>query len=185
MVDALKDRVLTLKHLALLKEDTSLKILAQKDAETMLEISQKFDLKDKYHTPHFRLGEISMLMANYKKATEYYKKALGTYEGPLSEKGDYRYHLGEAFYEMGAKDKGKKTILEGLEEIKKGSSDVDPFLIHVWESGAHMRLADLLRKDNPKLAKEHFKKARKIAKSDEKLVIRRRQIRELAKSFNF
>ena len=53
-----------------------------------------------------------------------------------------------------------------LKEIpteKKGKK-VDPFLVHVWESGCHMTLALLLRKDDPYEAKTHLKKAKEIAK---------------------
>jgi len=179
MVDALKDRVLTLKHLALLTEDPSFKILAMKDAEAMLEITEKFDLEDKYHTAYFRLGEVSMINGDFKKAVENYQKALATYVGPLSERGDYRYHLGEAIYKIGDTKKGKETILKGLKEIRKGASEIDPFLIHVWESGAHLRLAELLSKDEPEEAEKHLKRAEEIAESDKKLFIRRRQIKKL------
>lgn len=185
MVDALKDRVLTWKHLALLTNDPAFRILAMKDAEAMLEITKKFGLEDKYHTSYFRLGEISMISKEFENAVEYYEKSLKTYTGPLSEKGDYRYHLGEAIYRTGDKKKGKETILKGLKEIQEGASELDPFLIHVWESGAHMRLAELLGKDEPGEAKKHLEKAKEIAASDERLVIRKRQIKELSVKLDF
>ena len=93
--------------------------------------------------------------------------------------------MGEAKYRKGDKKEGKGLILKGLEEIRKGAKELDPFLIHVWESGVHMRLAELLRKDEPKESKLHLQKAQEIANSDEKLVIRRRQIKELTKKLNF
>lgn len=184
MVDALKDRVLTWKHLALIDNDASLKILAKMDAEAMLAITQEYDLKDKYHTSYFRLGEISMIEGNYRHAVGWYRKSLKTYVGPLAEKGDYRYHLGEALYKDGKKKEGKDEMLKGLNEIQEGASEVDPFLIHVWESGAHMRLADTLSVDEPQEAKKHLEKAREIAESDKKLVIRRRQIKDLEEELN-
>jgi len=63
-----------------------------------------------------------------------------------NEKGDFRYHLGEAVYRSGPK-------------------------------------AELLAKDEPKESLEHLKRAKVIAKSDPKLVIRKRQIVELGKKF--
>lgn len=181
LVDALKDRVLTWKHLFLVSKDKVYAILAQKDAESMLAVTDEYNLKDKYHTSYFRLGEIVMLYEDYTKAVEFYQKSLDTYVGSLSEKGDYRYHLGEALYMSGKKKKGKDIMLEGLKEIQAGADELDPFLIHVWESGVYMRLAELLRKDEPKEAKGYFTEAKKIAQSDQKLVIRRRQIEELGK----
>lgn len=185
MVDALKDRVLTWKHVALLTNDASLKILARKDAETMLEITKEFDLEDKYHTSYFRLGEISMIEERYDDAVKHYEKSLEVYRGPLAERGDYRYHLGEAIFKTGDEERGKQTVLEGLKEIREGASELDPFLIHVWESGAHMRLAELLGKTEPREAKKHLEMAKEIVGSDEKLVIRRRQIKELEEKLNF
>jgi len=183
LVDALKDRTLTWKHLFLTSKDNVYAVLAQKDAEAMLSISQEYSLEDKLDTSYFRLGEVAMLFEDYPTAINFYQKALVVYQGPISEKGDFRYHLGEAQYRNGQKEQGKLTILEGLAEIQKGASELDPFLIHVWESGVHMRLAELLREDNPFEAKKHLKLAQEIAAADKKLVIRRRQIEELAKTF--
>ena len=183
IVDTLKDRCLTWKHLFLLTKDRVYAILAQKDAEAMLEISEKYELEDKFHTSYFRLGEVAMLFENYLPAVKYYQKAIKYYAGPLAEKGDYRYHLGEALYRNGQKEKGKATMLAGLREIQKGVNEVNPFLIHVWESGCYLRLADLLKDDEPNEARKYLELAREIANKDPELVIRRRQIEELAKSF--
>jgi len=183
LIDALKDRTLTWKHYFLLTEDSVYAILAQKDAESMLAIAKDKKLKDKLSTSHFRLGEVAMLFEDYASAIDSYKKALQYYNGPLSEKGDFRYHLGEAIYRNGQKTEGKSTILQGLKEIQEGADELDPFLIHVWESGVHMRLADILREDEPEEAKKHLEMARTIVETDEKLVIRRRQIKELSEAF--
>lgn len=185
LIDTLKDRCLTWKHLFLTSKDRVYAILAQKDAESMLVITQEYDLKDKYHTSYFRLGEVAMLFENWQEAVDYYQEALDHYSGPLSEKGDYRYHLGEAVYRKGDKKEGRKLILEGLKEIKDGAGELDPFLIHVWESGVYMRLAELFFRDEPEEARTHFLEAKKIAEADPKLVIRRRQIAELGKRLKF
>jgi len=183
MVNVLKDRTLTWKHYFLLTGDTSYAILAQKDAESMLEIVKDRGLKDKLSTSYFRLGEVAMLFENYPQAINNYKLSLEHYTGPLSEKGDFRYHLGEALYRRGQKKNGKKTMLAGLKEIQDGAVKVDDFLINVWESGCYGRLAELLKDDDPKEAVRYLEKAEKIAKSDKRLIIRRRQIKELRKKF--
>lgn len=180
--EALQSRVLTFKHLHLLTNDLSFAIIAKKEAEASLEIAQKNNLKHKLGSCYFRLGEIAMIFKEFPTAIDWYKKALENYEGSLSEKGDYRYHLGEALYRSGQKEQGKETMFEGLSEIQEGALDVDPFLVHVWESGLHMKLADVLREDEPEEAKKHLDEARKIASSDPKLIIRRRQIEDIAKS---
>jgi len=125
-----------------------------------------------------------MLLKNSEEAIKQYEMAIEKYHGTNAERGDYYYHLGEAFFENGQKEKGKETILKGLKEIEDNASEVDPFLVHVWSSGCHMYLAKSLKEENPQEAKEHFNKAREIINSGEKLVIRKRQIKELAKDFN-
>lgn len=183
LTKVLQSRVLTYKHLFLLSKDVVFALLAQKDAESSLEIAQRNSLEDKYSSCYYRLGEVSMLFKDYLLAEENYKKALDQYQGSKSEKGDYRYHLGEAMYRSGNKKEGKSVLLQGLSEIQDNANEVDPFLIHVWESGCYMRLAELLVNDEPKQAKEYFDKAKEIAQLDDKLVIRRRQITELSKWF--
>src|SRR3989338_1240500 len=181
--EALQSRVLTFKHLYFLSKDTAFAIIAQKEAEASLEVAQQHSVGNKLGSCYFRLGEIAMIFDNFPQAIDWYQKALEDYQGSLSEKGDYRYHLGEALYKNGQKEEGKKTILAGLDEIQRGAPEVDPFLVHVWESGLHMKLADLLRDDEPEEARKHLDEARKIADSDQRLIIRRRQIEEVGKSF--
>ena len=182
LVVVLKDRFLTWKHLFLHSNDRVYLILAQKDAESMFSICQEYNLKDKFHTSYFRLAEVAELLEDYKSQVKYFKKALDTYKGFLSEKGNYRTHLGTALYRSGRKKEGKEIMLEGIKEIQRGAGELDSFFVHIWLSGVHMRLAELLRDDEPREAREHLEKAREIAKADPKLVIRRRQIEKLAKT---
>lgn len=181
--EALQSRVLTFKHLYFLSKDTAFAIIAQKEAEASLEVAQQHNVSGKLGSCYFRLGEIAMIFDNFPQAIDWYQKALEKYQGSLSEKGDYRYHLGEAQYRSGKKEEGRRTILEGLDEIRSGAPEVDPFLVHVWESGLHMKLADLLRDDEREEARKHLDQAKKIANSDPKLIIRRRQIEEIGKLF--
>lgn len=179
LVDVLKARCLTWKHLFLLSGSQAMLILAQKAAEAMLEVTEKYDLKEKFHTSYFRLGEIAMLDNEYTQAAEWYRKALETFRGPASERGDYRYHLGEALYKNGEKKKGLEEFKKGIKEIEKGARETDRFLVNVWLSGAHMRLVELLQADDTKRAKQHAQKAQEIIDADERLVIRKRQLGEL------
>lgn len=182
---ALQSRFLVYKHLFLLTKDEAFAILGQKDAESSLAIAQKHNLFNVFSSCHFRLGESAMLFKDYKNAVNNYQRAVDKYEGSKPEKGDYRYHLGEALYRSGEKIKGEATILQGLREIQNNVNEVDSFLIHVWESGCYMRLAELLKDEKNDQARKYLKRAREIAQSDKKLVIRRRQIEDLAKKFQY
>ncbi|MEK7450887.1 MAG: hypothetical protein AAB662_03055 [Patescibacteria group bacterium] len=180
---AIVDRALIYKHLFLLSSQKAFAILMKKDAEACLEIAQNFSLRKLYGVAYFRLGETHMLFEDYEKAEENYRKSLDSYTGTNAEKGDYKYHLGEAVYKIGEKKEGLRLLLEGLRKIQENKNEVNDFVVHVWESGCYMRLAELLREDNPSQAKMYLKKAQEIAKSDKKLLIRRRQISKLTKTF--
>jgi len=184
LCQALQSRCLTYKHLFYLADDQVFAIMAQKDAEASLAIAKLHDLKNLFGSSYFRLGEITMLFDDYSHAVEYYKQSLDHYFGTECEKGDYRYHFGEALYRLGKKKEGKKQLKQGLREIQDNSQEVGSFLFHVWESGAHMRLADLLRDDDLSEAKKHLAEAEDIISSDPKLVIRKRQL-ELLKREKF
>lgn len=179
LAKAFQSRILTYKHKFLLTGVPSFADLAHADAQASLELAEKYELTDIISSCYFRLGEIAMLQNNFTDAIKQYKKALDHYRGTKAEKGDYRYHLGEALYRNGDKEKGKRILLEGLAEIQQNGEGIDPFFIHVWESGAHMRLSELLQDNEPVEARTHLDKARTIIKNDDKLVIRKRQLREL------
>lgn len=183
LCQALQSRCLTYNHLFYLADDQVFAVMAQKDAEASLAIAKLHNLKNLLGSSYFRLGEIAMLFDDYSQAIKQYRKSLVHYIGTDCEKGDYRYHLGEALYRLGEKKEGKEQLEQGLKEIQDNSDQVDSFLFYVWESGAHMRLADLLRDDEPAEAKKHLVKVEKIISADPKLVIRKRQLESLKKQF--
>lgn len=180
---ALQSRALIYKHLFFLSKDEVFAILAKHDAQASLEVAQKYKLEDVLSSCYFRLGEVENLFKDYDKAVWNFQKAMNVYAGTNAERGDYRYHLGEAIFRSGKKKEGKEIMLQGLKEIQDYRKEVDSFLGNVWESGCYMKLAELLREDEPDEARKHLDKARKIVDSDPKLIIRRRQIGELSKSF--
>ena len=180
--NAYQSLVLIYKHQFLLSKNNKFIGLAQKYTEKSLNLSLTKKLTN-IHTGYFRLGEVFMLSNDFPKAIKNYQKALEIYSKNDSEKGDYQYHLGEAQYRNGDKENGLKNLLEGLKIIQKYQSLTDSFLIHVWESGCYMRLAELLIIDDRKKAQEYLKLAQKIIQSDNKLIIRRRQFQKLAQEF--
>ncbi|MFC1790143.1 hypothetical protein ACFLZP_01510 [Patescibacteria group bacterium] len=177
---ALQSRFLIYKHLFLLTKDEVFALMGQKDVEVSLYLAKKYKLLNLIGSCYFRLGESASLFKNYPQGIIYFKKALKNYQGSQAEKGDYRYHLGVVLHKSGREKQGLKTILQGLEEIRQFSSGVNPFLAHVWESGCLLQLAKLLKIDQPQKAKKYLMQALKITNADKDLVIRRRQIKEIA-----
>jgi tetratricopeptide (TPR) repeat protein len=178
LVEALGGRCLTYKHLFLLTKDFTFHNLADHSALSSLEIAQNFGISDKFHRCYFRLGEMQMLVNKFINATEYYQKALNLYPQEEAEKGDFQYHLGEAQYRAGKIVEGKKNLLEGQRLIEKYESSTDSFVFHVWLSGCLMKRAELTNN------KQCLDRAQIIIDSDPRLIIRKRQIKELKKNFS-
>lgn len=70
---------------------------------------------------------------------------------------------------------GQNNILEFNQEIS--------YNFHVWLSGAHMRIANVLKTDDPSKAREHLEKAKQIIDSDSRLTLRSKQWEKLTKEF--
>jgi len=182
--DVYQSLVLVYKHKFLLSQNNTYIKLAQNYAQKSLNLSQSKKLNN-LHTCYFRLGEIEMLKNNFSSAINYFQKALKFYPKNNSEKGSYQYHLGEAQYRHGDKKVGLNNLLNGLEIIQENKSKTDSFLINVWQSGCLMRLAELLRKDNPSQSQKYLSQADKIISNDSRLIIRKRQLTDLKNKFNY
>jgi tetratricopeptide (TPR) repeat protein len=183
IADALQGRCLTYRHLFLLTNDKAFAVIAKTAAVASLEITEHYKITDLESSCHFRLGEIAMLTDDFAQGVTSYKKALEVHTGSKAEYGDYHYHLGEALYKSGRKEEGKKALFAGLKEIQQNREEVDSFVANVWESGAHGRIAEALREDEPEEAKKHLETAKRIVESDARLIIRRRQVEALEKLF--
>ena len=179
LVEALGGRCLTYKHLFLLTDDVSMAIVANHSAIASLEIAQRFKLNNKIYRCHFRLGEMAMLFKDYQVAIDHYQQALSLYPRPEAERGDFQYHLGEAQYQAGLKQEGKKNLIDGVKEIEKHQTTTDSFVFNVWRSGGYMRLAQALWTDSPVEASRYLDQAQSIIQSDDRLIIRKRQLEEL------
>jgi hypothetical protein len=60
----------------------------------------------------------------------------------------------------------------------------DSYLINVWTSGGYMHLAEILVNDSPQQSKIALQKAKNIIDSDDRLIIRRRQLATLISSLS-
>jgi len=182
--DAYQSLVLVYKHKYLLSKKQKFLKLSDKYAQKSFDLSLNKKLNNLY-TCYFRLGEINMLRNKFPSAVQNFQNSLKLYPKNNSEKGDYQYHLGEAQYRNGDKKSGFKNLLDGLEIIKKYQSKTDSFLIHVWQSGCLIKLAELLQKDDPSQSQKYLFQADKIISNDSGLVIRKRQLIELKNKLNY
>jgi len=181
MIGALTGRLLSWKHLFYKTEDKIYAIFVRKEAETIYEITKLHNLSDRRHLVLFLNGTSAILLNDYPVAEREFEEAVKIYPIDSTEKGDWMAHLGDAMYRNGKKAEGKKMILEGVKKIQEKSSQVDSFLTNVWISGAYLRLAKLLKTDNPTESNSYLSQAKKIIDSDDRLVVRKQQLEAFTK----
>lgn len=200
--EALSDRVIVLNHLFEETNDRVFIILAKNTARASVEIAEYSGDKTAIAIPYFNLAKVQTTMEEYKEALESYKKAVeNIINNPPSSNNrasivaDFKAHTETAAYKAGDKsalERAEMAIAE-LEQVPVISDEdylaKDKLLAfneevsynkNVWLSGAHMRIAEMLKKDNPSKAKEHLQKAKEIIDSDERLKIRKSQWEKLA-----
>lgn len=176
MLGALTGRLLAWKHIYYQTEDKIYAIFVKNEAETLLDIAQEYHLLSQMHLIHFLKATSAILLKDYSSAETEFTKAVQLYPTDHAEKGDWIAHLGDAIYRNGKKEEGKKTVLQGVEIIKERASQIDSFLFNVWVSGAYLRLAKLLKVDNPPESQLFLNQAKNIIESDSRLVIRKQQL---------
>lgn len=184
IAEALLGTFLTYKHLFITTQDVSYAQKAKSSVLESLQLLNQHKITNNLHQVYFSLGECEMLFKHYSDAIKPYKQALTHYPVNDAQKGNYRYHLGEALYRSGNKRQGELELYRGLDEIKAHKKNTDPFLLHVWLSGCHMRITELLWHDKPNTAKEHLKMAELIIKTDKKLILRKNQLTRLKSRLN-
>jgi tetratricopeptide (TPR) repeat protein len=159
-------------------------LLAKRIGQTAVDIVEELGQNEAKALPYFNLGKISEDAGDLKLAVESFRKAVQLMEDSPPERhnrksvlADFKSHLAAIEYMS-----GDKTALDRAEESIKdleASTDASDYEKHVWLSGAHMRIAKMLREDNRKKAQEHLMKAKGIIDSDPELVIRKEQWQKL------
>lgn len=182
LMNTLTGRLLAWKHLFYKTGDKIYAIFVKKEAETLFDVAKTHHLvADRLHLLHYMNGTAATLLNDYSIAEKELGQAVAFFPKDNAEKGDWIAHLGEAIYKNGKKEEGKTLILEGVKKINENASQVDPFLYNVWVSGAYLRLAKLLKKDNPEESQLFLQKAKQIIDADKRLVIRKQQLEEFKK----
>lgn len=138
--------------------------------------------------PYFNLGDIAEEVNDFTLAISSYKKAVEILESNPPERhnrksvlANFRIHLTTCEYKNG--DKSALSRVEDALADLLNSNDASDYEKHVWESGAHMRIAKMLVSDNPNKAKIHLQKAKDIIDADPELTIRKEQWEKLSKLF--
>lgn len=208
--ESLADRAIVLGHMAEKSEDpffaTANLINARNTAKTAVEIAQYSGDATSLAIPYIRFGRAQENLGELSEAIESYRAAVEniTKNPPPTHKraaviADFKNHLTTAEYKA-----GDKSALQKAEKALKEFDQVEPltdeqlnnqngqlnfnqepaYNFHVWLSGAHMRMAEILLTDNPTKAQEYLSEAKKIIDANPDLTIRLGQWEKLAKQLS-
>lgn len=184
VLGVLCDRLISWQHLFSHEEDRIYAIFAKNEAEAMRIIAQEHNIQDRNYLIHFLFGKSYMPLKNFEQAECEFKQALDLYPYDNAEKGDWLAHLGEAMCRNGKPEEGEAFILEGIHQIHAHQNEEDSYRIHVWTSGAYLRLAKILIDDQKiEEAQICFAKAEEIILNDPRLIVRKQHLEAVQKKF--
>ena len=180
----------TFKQLYRQTGDKNYLILEKNAAKAAVEIAEESGVKEALAIPYHNLGKYYEESGNHKKAAKFFRKALENMKNNppkihnrLGVIADIKGHLYASEYMA-----GDKSALEGAEQSlneleNSGEDKISQYNFDVWLSGAYIRIAQMLRKNNHQKAKEHLYKAKDIIDINPNLKLRKEQWEKLAKGF--
>jgi tetratricopeptide (TPR) repeat protein len=187
MAEAQGSVFLALRHLYEQTGEKQYLVLAKHAAMAGVEIAETSGDLTALALPYNRLGSAYVEMGDYKQAVDAFEKALVNMENNPPEThnrpvvlADIKCHLHHAEYKNGDKS-ALERMLSAMDDIKNGEEV--KYNKDVWLSGAHMKVADMLREDDPEQAREHLQMAKEIIDANADLKLRAGQWEKLNESF--
>ncbi len=190
--EALADQFLSLRHLFDKTNDKNYLIRAKHSAMASVEIAENSGDKTALAIPYFNLAKVQETLGQFQEAVSTYKKALDNVinNPPAVHKvperpaivADFKVHLSTCEYTAG--DKSALERAEAALADLEAHPDIEGYNQHVWVSGGHMRIAEMLKEDDLEKAKQHLQKAKDIIDSDPRLTIRLSQWQKLAEKIS-
>lgn len=177
--EIIADRSIVLRHLADETGDKNFLLVAKGEMEASVEIARNSGKQDALSIPLYNLAKVEEELDQYTESINHYQEAISTQTNPIVI-ADMKVHLATCEYKNGDKSALYKAE-QALSELQ--ASNEEKYDKDVWTSSAHMRIADMLREDNPEKAKEHLQKAKKIIDANPELKLRAEQWKKLVDSF--
>lgn len=185
----LVDRSITYRLLHDQTGDANFSIIAEHESLAAVEIAKKSGFREALAVPLFKLANVQEKLGKFPEAVSSYKDSVeNMVDNPPKEHdrpavlADMKVHLATTEYKAGDKSALERAE-DALKELKEAEEPSD-YNKHVWVSGGHMRIAEILGEENPEKAKEHLQKAKEIIDSDPRLTLRLSQWQKLAEKFN-
>lgn len=188
LAEVFADRSLVFRHLFDETSNRNFLIIAKHEMMASVEMAEESGDKSATVFPYFNLAKVHESLGELDRAKEFYQK---TVDGMTSNPpeihnrpavlADMKVHLATCEYRVGDKSALERAI-QALADLKQ--ADEVKYNKDVWTSGGHMRIAEMLKEDDPTKAKEHLQKAKEIIDSNPNLKIRKTQWEKLAQTFN-
>lgn len=187
LAEILADRSIVFRHLADETNDDNFLIIAKHEMIASVEMAEKSGNKQTIALSYFNLAKVHESLGELDDAKNYYQKTIESMiTTPPAQHNrpavlaDMIVHLSTCEYRTGNTG-GLEKALDAMEDLEK--SEEEKYNRNVWLSGGHMRIADMLKEDDPEKAKEHLQKAKKIIDANPDLKIRKKQWEKLSQSF--
>ncbi len=186
--EILCSRVITLRHLYEQTADQNYLILAKYTAQASVEIARKGNDPKALAIPLFNLANVLDVLGEFGEAIKNYKQAIAhIMQNPPPEHSkpsvihDMTLHLSICEYKNGDKSalqRAEKALLDlaASEEPNKYNKDV-------WMSGGYLKIAQMLKDDDPTKAKQDLERAREIINANPSLSLRKKQLEKISASF--
>ncbi len=196
--EVLADRSLVLRHLHDDTGDRSFLILAGQELVAAVEITRNTGNRSALAIPLYNLAKNQEDSGNFEDALKSYRETLEIMETNPPEThnrhsilADMKIHMITVEYLVGDKTALERALkaLEELENIPTASGEPEigtesKYNKDVWVSGGYMRLAYILKDEDPARANEYLQKAKEVIDSNPELTIRLSQWEKLAKQFD-
>lgn len=189
MADTYASRTLTLRHFYQKTGDKVFMGLAKQAAATGVALARNHGGKDAIIRPLFNLAKTQKELGQIDEAVESYREALELMKTNPSKLHDSPAVLADMKNQLAVCEylSGDESAMERAEETLADleKAEEERYTKDVWMSGAHMRIAEALKEDDPKKAKRHLKAARKIIWGNKELKLRKGQWKKLNESLAF
>lgn len=188
MGDILASRSITLRLLWEDTQDSVFLVRAKHECFAAVEITSQSEEKSDQFMPLFRLAQVQEELGENLDACQSYKLAIEIFQNnPPKEHNrpavlnDMKVRYSVCGYKTGNTE-ALSDALGALHALELDEQE-PAYNKHVWISGGHMKIAEVLKEHDLQEARNHLQKAKDIIDADPDLAIRKKQWQKLSDSF--
>jgi tetratricopeptide (TPR) repeat protein len=188
MAEILSSRSITFRRLYKQTQDPSYLTLAKHTSHAAVDIAKESGNPTARAIPLFQLANVQEMLGEFPEAANTYQQAVEnittnppeTHNRPAVV-ADFKIHMTTCEYKAGdtsALERAEAAIAE-----LKVAEEPDSYAKDVWLSGGYMRIAEIVKTDNPEKAREALRQAKEIIDNNPQLELRKKDYDALAATF--